>query len=660
MSAKGSFYITTPIYYPSSKLHIGHTYTTVAADVMARYKRAQGFDVMFLTGTDEHGQKIENVAKAQGKAPKEFLDKVVAEIKDLWKVMEISYDKFIRTTDDYHERRVQMMFEKLYEKGDIYKGTYEGMYCTPCESFWTESQLVDHKCPDCGREVTKTSEEAYFFKMSKYQDRLLDLFENVEGFAEPKSRVNEMVNNFLKPGLEDLCVTRTSFNWGIPVTFDPKHVIYVWLDALSNYVTALGYPEEVDGDFAKFWPADVHLVGKEIVRFHTIIWPAMLMALDIPVPKKVFGHGWILLEGGKMSKSKGNIVDPVVLIDRYGVDALKYFLLREYSFGQDGIFTNEVLLNRLNSDLANDLGNLVSRTVAMIEKYNGGVIKKGSAITAFDASLSALAEETIGKVEESLDKLDFSTALDEIWKLVRRTNKYIDETSPWALAKDEQQKDVLDTVLYNLSESIRIVSALIQPFMIHTSRKIWSQFGLEEGDLTHWDSARSFGLLPEGLQVTKAEALFPRIDVPKELEALAALGAPVEAPQTEEKTSEENVKDKASADVHTAPQPAEISIDDFAKVQLKVAEVVACERHPNADKLLVLQLKVGEETRQVVSGISKFFEPEALVGRKVILVANLKAVKLRGVESHGMILAAADGESLGLLTVDMPSGTTVS
>ncbi len=660
MSAKGSFYITTPIYYPSSKLHIGHTYTTVAADVMARYKRAQGFDVMFLTGTDEHGQKIENVAKAQGKAPKEFLDKVVAEIKDLWKVMEISYDKFIRTTDDYHERRVQMMFEKLYEKGDIYKGTYEGMYCTPCESFWTESQLVDHKCPDCGREVTKTSEEAYFFKMSKYQDRLLDLFENVEGFAEPKSRVNEMVNNFLKPGLEDLCVTRTSFNWGIPVTFDPKHVIYVWLDALSNYVTALGYPEEVDGDFAKFWPADVHLVGKEIVRFHTIIWPAMLMALDIPVPKKVFGHGWILLEGGKMSKSKGNIVDPVVLIDRYGVDALKYFLLREYSFGQDGIFTNEVLLNRLNSDLANDLGNLVSRTVAMIEKYNGGVIKKGSAITAFDASLSALAEETIGKVEERLDKLDFSTALDEIWKLVRRTNKYIDETSPWALAKDEQQKDVLDTVLYNLSESIRIVSALIQPFMIHTSRKIWSQFGLEEGDLTHWDSARSFGLLPEGLQVTKAEALFPRIDVPKELEALAALGAPVEAPQTEEKTSEENVKDKASADVHTAPQPAEISIDDFAKVQLKVAEVVACERHPNADKLLVLQLKVGEETRQVVSGISKFFEPEALVGRKVILVANLKAVKLRGVESHGMILAAADGESLGLLTVDMPSGTTVS
>lgn len=660
MSAKGSFYITTPIYYPSSKLHIGHTYTTVAADVMARYKRAQGFDVMFLTGTDEHGQKIENVAKAQGKAPKEFLDKVVAEIKDLWKVMEISYDKFIRTTDDYHERRVQMMFEKLYEKGDIYKGTYEGMYCTPCESFWTESQLVDHKCPDCGREVTKTSEEAYFFKMSKYQDRLLDLFENVEGFAEPKSRVNEMVNNFLKPGLEDLCVTRTSFNWGIPVTFDPKHVIYVWLDALSNYVTALGYPEEVDGDFAKFWPADVHLVGKEIVRFHTIIWPAMLMALDIPVPKKVFGHGWILLEGGKMSKSKGNIVDPVVLIDRYGVDALKYFLLREYSFGQDGIFTNEVLLNRLNSDLANDLGNLVSRTVAMIEKYNGGVIKKGSAITAFDASLSALAEETIGKVEERLDKLDFSTALDEIWKLVRRTNKYIDETSPWALAKDEQQKDVLDTVLYNLSESIRIVSALIQPFMIHTSRKIWTQFGLEEGDLTHWDSARSFGLLPEGLQVTKAEALFPRIDVPKELEALAALGAPVEAPQTEEKTSEENVKDKASADVHTAPQPAEISIDDFAKVQLKVAEVVACERHPNADKLLVLQLKVGEETRQVVSGISKFFEPEALVGRKVILVANLKAVKLRGVESHGMILAAADGESLGLLTVDMPSGTTVS
>ncbi|MDK9710797.1 methionine--tRNA ligase [Acidaminobacter sp.] len=667
MTAKGSFYITTPIYYPSSKLHIGHTYTTVAADVMARYKRAQGFDVMFLTGTDEHGQKIENVAKAQGKAPKEFLDKVVAEIKDLWKVMEISYDKFIRTTDDYHERRVQMMFEKLYEKGDIYKGTYEGMYCTPCESFWTESQLVDHKCPDCGRDVTKTSEEAYFFKMSKYQDRLLDLFENVEGFAEPKSRVNEMVNNFIKPGLEDLCVTRTSFDWGIPVPFDPKHVIYVWLDALSNYVTALGYPEEVDGDFAKFWPADVHLVGKEIVRFHTIIWPAMLMALDVPVPKKVFGHGWILLEGGKMSKSKGNIVDPVVLIDRYGVDALKYFLLREYSFGQDGIFTNEVLLNRLNSDLANDLGNLVSRTIAMIEKYNDGLIRKSSAVTAFDASLSELAAETIGKVEEKLDKLDFSNALDEIWKLVRRTNKYIDETAPWVLAKDEQQKDVLDTVLYNLAEAIRVVSALIQPFMVHTSRKIWDQLGLEEGGLTHWDSARTFGLLPVGLKVQKADALFPRIDIPKELEALAALGAPAEEPVVEEKKEEapakeikETPKDKASADGHTTPESSEITIDEFAKVQLKVAEVVACERHPNADKLLVLQLKVGEETRQVVSGISKFFEPEALVGRKVILVANLKAVKLRGVESHGMILAAADGEALGLLTVDMPSGSTVS
>jgi methionyl-tRNA synthetase len=660
MTAKGSYYITTPIYYPSSKLHIGHTYTTVAADAIARYKRAQGFDVKFLTGTDEHGQKIENVAKAQGKAPKEFLDEVVDEIKALWKVMEISYDIFIRTTDDYHERRVQMMFEKLYEKGDIYKGVYEGMYCTPCESFWTESQLVDHKCPDCGRDVTKTSEEAYFFRMSKYQDRLLDLFENVEGFAEPKSRINEMVNNFIKPGLEDLCVTRTSFDWGIPVPFDPKHVIYVWLDALSNYVTALGYPEEVDGDFAKYWPADVHLVGKEIVRFHTIIWPAMLMALDIPVPKKVFGHGWILLEGGKMSKSKGNIVDPVVLIDRYGVDALKYFLLREYSFGQDGVFTNEVLLNRLNSDLANDLGNLVSRTIAMIEKYNGGIIRKSSAFTTFDASLIELSKETIGKVEEKLDKLDFSNALEEIWKLVRRTNKYIDETAPWTLAKDEQQKDVLDTVLYNLAESIRVISALIQPFMVHTSRKIWSQLGLEEGELTQWDSARMFGLLTEGLQVSKADALFPRIDIPKELESLAALGAPVEEAPAAEAAPLEKTKDNTAADGSGTDTSPEISIDDFAKVQLKVAQITACERHPNADKLLVLQLKVGEETRQVVSGIAKYFEPEALVGRKVILVANLKAVKLRGVESHGMILAAADGEALDLLTVDMPAGATVS
>lgn len=669
MSTKGSFYITTPIYYPSSKLHIGHTYTTVAADVMARYKRTRGFDVKFLTGTDEHGQKIENVAMAQGKAPKEFLDGVVEEIKALWKTMEISYDIFIRTTDDDHERRVQMIFQKLYDKGDIYKGVYEGMYCTPCESFWTDSQLVDSKCPDCGREVSKTSEEAYFFRLSNYQDRLLNLFENVEGFVEPKSRINEMVNNFIKPGLEDLCVTRTSFDWGIPVPFDTKHVIYVWLDALSNYVTALGFPEETEGDFSKYWPADVQLVGKEIVRFHTIIWPAMLMALDIAVPKKVFGHGWILLEGGKMSKSKGNIVDPVVLIDRYGVDALKYFLLREYSFGQDGIFTNEVLLNRLNSDLANDLGNLVSRTIAMIEKYNNGVLIKSNAITIFDASLTALAVEVVGKVEERLDKLDFSNALDEIWKLVRRTNKYIDETLPWVLAKDENQKDVLNNVLYNLAESMRVISVLIQPFMVHTSRKIWTQLGLKEGELTAWDSAHTFGLLPDALMVSKADALFPRIDVPKELELLAALSAPKEevseaelVKTVETKTIETSVKMGATEEIamEANMEISEISMDDFSKIELKVAEIVKCERHPNADKLLVLQLQVGDETRQVVSGIAKFFEPEALVGRKVILVANLKPVKLRGLESRGMILAAADGQTLDLLTVNMPSGTPVS
>ena len=640
--SKGTYYVTTPIYYPSSKLHIGHTYTTVAADVIARFKRVTGYDVKFLTGTDEHGQKIEQVAIANGMKPKEYLDKIVGEIKDLWNTMEISYDSFIRTTDDYHKRRVQQMFQKLYDKGDIYKGEYEGMYCTPCESFWTDSQLVDGKCPDCGREVQKTKEEAYFFKLSKYQDKLMELF-NTEGFLEPKSRVNEMVNNFLKPGLDDLCVTRTSFDWGIPVPFDEKHVIYVWLDALSNYITALGYPEDQEGEFAKYWPANVQLVGKEIVRFHTIIWPAMLLALDIPVPKKVFGHGWILLEGGKMSKSKGNIVDPVVLIDRYGVDALKYFLLREYSFGQDGLFTNEVLLNRLNSDLANDLGNLVSRTVAMVEKYNGGKINEPKGKTDFDESLKDFAVSVAGKVEEKMDVLDFSNGIEEIWKFIRRTNKYIDETMPWVLAKSEDEKENLDTILYNLIESIRIISVLIQPFIIHTSRKIWEQIGIEEGELTKWETALEFGKLPCGITVKRAEALFPRIDVEKELEELEKLGGKKDEPKKE-----------------TVEIKPEITIDDFAKLDLRVAEIVDVKKHPDAKKLLILKLRLENEERQVVSGISEYFNENELIGEKVVLLVNLKPIKLRGIESQGMILAAQSGKDLKLLTAGIDSGSIIS
>jgi len=633
------FYITTPIYYPSDKLHIGNTYTTVAADALARFKRLTGYDVMFLTGTDEHGQKIQRIAEKNGVTPKEYVDKIVASIKELWKTMNISYDKFIRTTDDYHEKAVQYIFKKLYEKGDIYKGYYEGWYCTPCESFFTETQLKDGKCPDCGRDVEWTKEEAYFFRLSKYQDRLLKYIEEHPEFIQPESRKNEMINNFLKPGLEDLCVSRTSFTWGVPVEFDPKHVVYVWIDALANYITALGYGSEDDTLYNKYWPADVHLVGKDIIRFHTIIWPIMLMALDLPLPKQVFGHGWLLVDGGKMSKSKGNVVDPVVLTEHFGVDAVRYYLLREIPFGQDGQFTNEMFIKRINSDLANDLGNLVSRTLTMIEKYFDGEILRGEA-GEFDEDLKTLAKVTPAKVEDLMNQYRISDAMDEIWRLISRANKYIDETMPWVLAKEENTKHRLKEVLYNLAETIRFITVLLQSFMPETAEKIKNQFNFI--DLT-WDSVKDFGCLKEGTKVKRGDLLFPRIDVEKKLEELEKLN------KKEDNKKEENKEEKKME-----PIKSEITIDDFSKIDLRVARVVECEKIEGADKLLKLKVDLGGELRQVVSGIAKHFKPEELIGKNVILVANLKPVKLRGVDSYGMILAAStsDKEKLVLATVD--------
>lgn len=658
--AKEKFYITTPIYYPSDKLHIGHSYCTVATDTMARYKRLRGYDVMFLTGTDEHGQKIERIATAQNMTPKQYTDKVVAGIKELWKLMEISYDRFIRTTDDYHVKAVQKIFKQLYDQGDIYKSAYEGWYCTPCESFFTETQLKDGKCPDCGRDVELLKEESYFFRLSKYGDRIIKYYEENPEFLQPNTRQNEMIANFLKPGLEDLAVSRTSFKWGVPVDFDPKHIVYVWVDALSNYITALGYGSDNDADYKKYWPADVHVVGKEIVRFHAIIWPAMLMALNIPLPKKVFGHGWLVINGGKMSKSVGNVVDPVVLVEKYGVDAIRYFLLREIAFGQDGNFTNEALIQRINSDLANDLGNLVSRTVGMIEKYFGGKLPADRTETAFDADLKAMAAATVPKVEEKMDNMLFSDALIEIWNLIRRTNKYIDETQPWVLCKDEAKKAELANALYNVAESIRIISILIQPFMPLTPAKIWTQLNITEGALTDWESTKTWGLLPAELTVTKGETLFPRIDMKKELESLEAAIKAAQATSLANQAKKEESKKEAPEEEY----PAEITIDDFCKVQLKVGEVIESKEVPKSKKLLRNVVKFGEEERVIFSGIKDTYAPGELVGKRVVVAYNLKPRKMMGEMSYGMILCAEDKDGkLSILTTDdkdFESGSSIS
>ena len=666
--SKKTYYISTPIYYPSGKLHIGHSYTTVAADAVSRYKRLKGYDVMFLTGTDEHGQKIQRKAEEKGITPKQYVDEIVSGIKDLWKLMKITNDRFIRTTDDEHVKAVQKIFKQLYDQGDIYKSEYEGWYCTPCESFWTKTQLADGKCPDCGREVELTKEESYFFRLSKYQDRLIKHIEENPNFIQPVSRQNEMLNNFLRPGLEDIAVSRTTFNWGVPVSFDNKHVVYVWIDALSNYITALGYSAQDDALFRRYWPADVHLVGKEIVRFHTIIWPAMLMALGLPLPKQVYGHGWLLLEGGKMSKSKGNVVDPQILVDKYGLDAIRYFLLREVPFGSDGVFSNEALINRINSDLANDLGNLVSRTVAMIDKYFGGSIPENKVSGEFDSDLIGLVRETPAKVEELLDKLQFSTALSEIWKTVSRTNKYIDETMPWVLAKDEANGPRLAQVMYNLAETLRVIAILIQPFMPETPEKIWSQLGITDKSLVEWDKAGEWGVYPVGASVNKGEVIFPRIDLKKELEEIEKMSenaAEAEKAAEPAKAKESQKTSKAEQAVNQAADETNanlIAIDDFARVDLRVARVLEAEKVEKADKLLKMKLQVGEEVRQVVSGIAKYYTPEEMVGKTLILVANLKPAKLRGIESQGMILAASDengGLSLVTIDKDMPSGAHV-